>query len=60
MAQLDEKEAKSEEMLLLQINDAIFSNSPSPQDALRLISSLSPEKKKGSKNYLSQVYLSTF
>ena len=32
MAQLDEKEAKSEEMLLLQINDAIFSNSPS-QDA---------------------------
>ena len=49
MAQLDEKEAKSEEMLLLQINDAIFSNSPSPQDALRLISSLSPEKRKDPK-----------
>ena len=49
MAQLDEKEAKSEEMLLLQINDAIFSNSPSPPDALRLISSLSPEKRKDPK-----------
>ena len=46
IAQLDERDAKSDEMVLLQINDSIFSNSPSPQDALRLISSLSPQRRK--------------
>ena len=48
MAQLDEKEAKSEEMVLFQINQAISGRTPLPQKALKLINSLRL-KKKGSK-----------
>ena len=49
LAQLDEKDAGSEEMVLFQINQAIFSKNPSPKDALELITSLSSEKRKDPK-----------
>jgi hypothetical protein len=48
LAQLDEKEANSENMTLFKINQALFSNEPSPKEALKLIQSLSKEKKKES------------
>ena len=54
MAQLDEKEAKSEEMVLFQINQAISGRTPFPQKALKLINSLSPEKRKDPKIILSK------
>ena len=54
MAQLDEKEAKSEEMVLFQINQAISGKTPFPQEALKLINSLSPEKRKDPKIILSK------
>ena len=57
IAQMDEKDAKSDEMVLFQINDSIFSNSPSPQDALKLINSLSPEKRKDPKSFLKSISL---
>ena len=44
LAQLNEKESKSEEMAMFRVNQAIFSKSPKPDLALELISKLPKQK----------------
>jgi hypothetical protein len=44
LAQLNEKESKSEEMAMFRVNQAIFSKSPKPGLALELISKLPKQK----------------
>ena len=44
LAQLNEKESKSEEMAMFRVNQAIFSKSPNPSLALELISKLPKQK----------------
>ena len=45
LAQLDENEASSEDMTMFKINQAIFDKEPKPEEALKLIQSLSAKKK---------------
>ena len=49
LAQLDEKEANSESMLLFKIEQAVFNNNPNPQEGIKLIGALPSPKRKESK-----------
>jgi len=49
LAQLNEKESKSEQMATFRINQAIFSKSPNPSLALKLISKLPKQKQNTAK-----------
>jgi hypothetical protein len=49
LAQLDEKEANSESMVLFKIEQAVFSKNPNPQEGIKLIDTLPSQKRKESK-----------
>ena len=49
LAQLDEKEANSESMILFKIEQAVFGKNPNPQEGIKLIASLPSNKRKESR-----------